>query len=144
MTNVSVRSKLIDATYENGISTVKLQTPLGVKTGTARLHADDAKFASSLVGCQYAEFRALIQYYKDKVKQLKVQLKAYITLKNDCGCAGIDRSGESTYKILLTHINMTRKEIADYEAVIQAIEEQIATAITERDELHKKLKDKNK
>lgn len=60
---------------ESGISTVIIDTDLGVFTGKSTLHEEDRDIKSIFQGCKYAEMRAMIKYGKEKIKLLKIKVK---------------------------------------------------------------------
>lgn len=61
---------------ELGVSTVIISTNLGDFCGQAHLHPEDAArgLGSEITGCVFAEYRALIKYFKAGKKDAKVQL----------------------------------------------------------------------
>lgn len=71
----------VDATFnkETGVSTTTILTDLGLFTGTAYLHEEDRDIMSEYEGCKYAEWRAIIKYYKALLKQKKA---IYLNLQN--------------------------------------------------------------
>lgn len=81
--------KLIQANFnkEDGVSYVKISTDYGNFEGLAFLHPDDAELASTYLGCDIAEHRALISYFKHRKtivnRELQVLYKVNKQLKND-------------------------------------------------------------
>ena len=66
-------SSIFDA--ETGVSTVIIQTELGIFQGRARLHPDDQDNISNLAGCRIAEERAILKYLKTLLKYKKIEFK---------------------------------------------------------------------
>lgn len=72
-----------------GQSFVIMETEVGTATGHAYLHPDDKDVVSKFQGCRIAEFRAWITYANEKMKLLRIEIKAltdlekiYISLKD--------------------------------------------------------------
>ena len=89
---MKIQMKTISSDYneETGLSKVTVATDLGLITGYASLHPDDAEIASHFAGCRYAEMRAGIKYMKEKIKISKCQLeplkRVYNILINKKNC----------------------------------------------------------
>lgn len=67
--------KLKESDFTNGISTIVLATELGEFVGTARLNPEDK--ASSFFGCELAELRAKLKYFKIKKKNAYIAWKTF-------------------------------------------------------------------
>ena len=67
--------KILESNYNNGHSTITIQTASGIFTGNANLHPEDKDVESRIVGWEIAEQRAIINYYKDKIKKEKNIIK---------------------------------------------------------------------
>ena len=69
---MKIQMKTIASDYNEitGTSEVTVATDLGLITGYAYLHPDDAEIASHFAGCRYAEMRAGIKYMKLKIKMM--------------------------------------------------------------------------
>ena len=67
--------KILESSYDKGYSTITIQTASGVFTGHANAHPEDKCVESRIVGWKIAEQRAIIKYYKDKIKKEKNILK---------------------------------------------------------------------
>lgn len=69
--------KLVSANYyeECGTSVVEIMTELGKFKGVAELHEDDKDIASHFIGCEIAEYRATIQYFKKLLYRLNIEIK---------------------------------------------------------------------
>ena len=66
---------ILESNYNNGYSTITIQTASGNYTGHAKVHPEDKCISSRIVGWKIAEQRALIKYYKDKIKKEKNIIK---------------------------------------------------------------------
>ena len=75
-----MRYKLLYSNFnkETGTSKVIIRTPLGDFEGHTKIHKEDQDIQSIFQGCRYAEIRAIIKYYKEK---LKIQKNKIITLE---------------------------------------------------------------
>lgn len=75
--------KLISSNYdeEDGISEVVIATEIGNFYGCAFLHPDDENVASSFLGCEIAEYRATIAYFKEVLKRINISLNTLYELQ---------------------------------------------------------------
>lgn len=76
--------KLIDAKYydEDGTSEAIIATEIGNFYGYAFLHPEDESVKSNFLGCEIAEYRATIAYFKERLKRLNIELKTLYEIKN--------------------------------------------------------------
>lgn len=84
--------KLIDAGYneDSRISYSKVRTPLGNFMAYAKLSNEDKNEGSSYTGCLIAEYRCYILYWRQKIKNINIELQTYYKLlkdfsNEDCG-----------------------------------------------------------
>lgn len=83
-----MKIKIKNSNYdkETGISTIVILTDCGEFKGKAVLHEEDRDIESSFAGCQIAEMRAIVKYFKYRVKVTKIKIEGLInyekTLKN--------------------------------------------------------------
>lgn len=75
--------KLIDSNYNKGISYVKILTDKGTFEDYAYLSEEDKEQESIFAGCQIAEYRCIIQYYKKVLSQINLKLQTYYDLQKD-------------------------------------------------------------
>lgn len=75
--------KLFDSNYdeESGISFVEIETDYGHFCGYSFLSDDDKEIASSFLGCELAEYRAIIQYFEKCLMRVDIQIKCIEDLK---------------------------------------------------------------
>ena len=68
--------KIIDSSYDENtnIAFVKIKTNIGNFIGESKLHEEDRKYKSKFVGYRLAESKALINYYKAKVKKMNFEI----------------------------------------------------------------------
>ena len=133
--------KLIKSHYdkEDGMSFVKITTDLGCFDGYAFLNPEDKEIASKYLGCEIAELRAHIEYFKKRkyiinqrltaLKGLRKKFKKYISTNMDYADSIMDSA----------LINILNQQIAELERSrnlckqsIKDINKYIDTAIDER------------
>ena len=62
---------------DTGISTVVINTDVGVFQGTSKLHPEE-KYTSNFVGCQNAEYRALAKALRAVLRVTRAELKTLV------------------------------------------------------------------
>lgn len=69
--------KLLFSNYdkETKISTVLINTDLGIFKGQVILKEEDYDIESKFAGCEYAEMKAIIKYLKEKRKNINIEIK---------------------------------------------------------------------
>lgn len=70
--------KLVTSNFdkEDGVSYVKIATDCGHFEGWAFLHPEDADIVSTYLGCEIAEYRATIEYFKYKKHIVNIEIQA--------------------------------------------------------------------
>lgn len=130
---------LKDSDYDKttGLSYVEIETELGVYCGNAILHDDDKENASGFFGCEIAEYRATIEYFKDKIRILNIELNAlYDVYRKD--------EGLSIANPVVDQIKKRIKQKEEYKAElkrnIKSLKEVIQIKIDNRDKYLEKIK----
>lgn len=124
------KGELIFSEYDpgTGISTVRIKTDRGIFEGKASVHPDEES-PSRLVGCQYAEMRAYVKYFRYLIKLNKFAISKMRKM--------IERfpyyEYVSTKYCLRTEILKMEEDISNYKNEIKAIKEQIIKHDNERD-----------
>ena len=79
--------KLVKSNYdkEDGISVVEIQTDYGNFCDYSFLNPEDEDVASSFLGCELAEYRATIQYFKKCLVRVNIQINCWEDLKTRVG-----------------------------------------------------------
>lgn len=79
--------KLVKSNYnkEDGISFVEIQTDYGNFCDYSFLNPEDEDVASSFLGCELAEYRAIIQYFEKCLVRVNIQINCLEDLKNRLG-----------------------------------------------------------
>lgn len=124
------KGELIFAEYDpgTGISTVRIKTNRGIFEGKASVHPDEES-PSRLVGCQYAEMRAYVKYFRYLIKLNKFAIsKMKEMLKEFKGFS----YPTMTYYLTI-EITKMEGDISNYKNEIKAIKEQIIKHDNERD-----------
>ena len=143
---MKIQMKTISSDYneETGLSKVTVATDLGLITGYASLHPEDAEIASHFAGCRYAEMRAGIKYMKAKARIAKYQLeplkRVYNTLTNKKNC---DMSNKGI-KLLEKEIYTLEDDIETYNTHARTLNERLQKAIEARPNLIKDMMNKKK
>ena len=79
--------KLVKSNYdkEDGVSFVEIQTDYGNFCAYSFLSPDDKDVSSSFLGCELAEYRATIQYFKKCLTRVNIQINCLEDLKARLG-----------------------------------------------------------
>ena len=101
--------KLVKSNYdkEDGISFVEIQTDYGNFCDYSFLNPEDEDVASSFLGCELAEYRAIIQYFKKCLTRVNIQINCLEDLKSRLG------HEEPTLEKRLKQYKDYKKEITD-------------------------------
>lgn len=135
--------KLLDSGYdkEEGVSYVTIETEIGNFDGYAFLHPEDEMIESSFLGCEIAEYRATIEYFKKKLRTLNIEIKTLENLRKDF---------KNTYKedyhdceILERRMEQKLIQKKEYEMIIYSLKKSIDLKVDNRIEVLKKF-DKKK
>ena len=125
---------------ETGVSCVTLRTPLGEFTGYAKVHPEDAAFASPITGCRFAEIKALIKYRKAKVNVITNEIKGLTDFKNVLTGLTIIDDNDISLKYLRRQIDIKREERQCLLNSIESMRSNMKDSIALADTLHKKGK----
>ncbi len=113
---------------ENGLSVVHLYTPEGVFSGAACCAAEDMEYISSYFGCELAELRAWIHYYKFLIRiahsKVEVCRHLYKTTPRDVKSSGMIKE----------ELEKWRTTVKDLKESIHDMNEEITNLIKQRDE----------
>lgn len=135
--------KLLNSVYdkEDGVSCVTIETEIGNFNGYAFLHPEDEMIKSSFLGCEIAEYRATIEYFKKKLRILNIEIKTLENLRKDF---------KNTYKedyhnceILERRMEQKLIQKKEYEMIIYSLKKSINLKVDNRIEVLKKF-DKKK
>ena len=98
--------KILESSYIKGHSIIVIQTASGTFTGHAKVHPEDKIVESRIVGWKIAEQRAIINYYKDKIKKEKNIIKGIEELtKNFNTASAVTYAAE---KLIYQHKNQIK------------------------------------
>ena len=128
--NLKVINSAFDETTR--ISTTTILTDIGQFTGIAKLHPDDAQYASRYAGCRYAEIRATIKYLKAKKTMMRTQIKELYRLLNQIKSRKDRNSIEEV-------VNIYKNQIENCNKYILLLKDNLQKSIKERE----KIIDKN-
>ena len=132
--------KLLESSYEEGVSCSIIQTDIGNFYGYAFVHPEDKEVASTFVGCEVAEYRATIYYFQEKVRRLNCELNALYQLRNDF-VKKLNLENEALIQ-LCKRIEQKETQKAIYRTDIANIKQVIKDKLEKRIEFLNKIKDK--
>ena len=130
----------VDFNPETGLSTATIETDLGRFTGTSLLREEDREIISSYAGCSYAEFKAIRNYLKARVRVKRNEafaLKGIITaFENSSQVENGSRACAIVYRAYYKVLN----EIKELKKGIKSLGERISLSAAERDKILKRIK----
>ena len=143
--------KLLHSNYDeaSGHSYVKIGTDCGIFEGHAFLHPEDSEVASSFFGCEIAEYRATLEYFKKKLHFLNIRQLSLLDLKRDYKNLQKDSFlyslglGDRYCRILNKRICQNEVQIKEYKANIKSLKVVINSAFEAREKTLAKIQ-KNK
>lgn len=132
--------KILKAEYKDGFSNVALSTDCGVFYGTALLHEEDKNIASSFLGCEIAEYRATIAYFKEKVKRINIEILTLENLRQDF----IKKYRENYHECELLEKRLKEKKVLkrEYKDSIKSLNKLIKNKVENRITIINKIKEK--
>lgn len=139
--------KLLQSNYDeaSGHSYVKIGTECGIFEGHAFLHPEDKNIASSFFGCEIAEYRATIEYFKKKLHFLNIRQLSLLDLKRDYKNLKANSFlysiglGDKYCDILDKRIYQNKIQINEYKANIKSLKAVINNAFTAREKTLAKI-----
>lgn len=77
--------KLLTSNFdkEDGVSYVKIATDCGNFEGFAFLHPEDKEIVSTYLGCEIAEYRATIEYFKHKKYIVNIEIQELFRIRKE-------------------------------------------------------------
>ena len=129
-----MKTKLIFSKYEEstGVSISVIRCRYGEFTGIARLNPEDRANASSFVGCEIAERRAVIKALKAQLREVKAMQKAVKMIIQDLEKSKTYQKHSIANRHLRKSYWLYQKQILDIKKNISEIEESINTKLSER------------
>lgn len=109
--------------------------------GHARLHPDDAEWASQFTGCRIAELRAELNALKDECQWAKAEYKFYKDFVTSCTQYKNWNPEEKSAKVVFRQLNRRRRAMEKAAAAVAEKEQEIAVAVKST-EYMKRVKDK--
>lgn len=143
---MKIQMKTIASDYneETGLSSITIATDIGLITGYASLHPEDAEIASHYAGCRYAEMRAGIKYMKSKAKIAKYQLEPLKRIYNELINKKNYNINNMGIKLLEREIYTLEDDIETYNTHARTLNERLQKAIEARPNLIKDMMNKKK
>lgn len=129
-----MKTKLIFSKYEEstGVSISVIRCRYGEFTGIARLNPEDRANASSFVGCEIAERRAVIKALKAQLREVKAMQKAVEMIIEELEKSKTYQKHSVENRRLRKSYWLYQKQILDIKKNISDIEESINTKLSER------------
>ena len=126
--------KLIFSKYEEstGVSISVIRCRYGEFTGIARLNPEDRANASSFVGCEIAERRAVIKALRTQLREVKAMQKAVEMIIEELEKSKTYQKHSVENRRLRKSYWLYQKQILDIKKNISDIEESINTKLSER------------
>ena len=136
-----MKTKLIFSKYEEstGVSISVIRCRYGEFTGIARLNPEDRANASSFVGCEIAERRAVIKALKAQLREVKAMQKAVKMIIQDLEKSKTYQKHSIENRRLRKSYWLYQKQILDIKKNISDIEESINTKLSERASILKRF-----
>ncbi len=133
--------KILKAEYKDGFSNVTLNTDCGIFYGTALLHEEDKNIASSFLGCEIAEYRATILYFKEKIKRINIEILTLENLRQDF----IRKYRENYHECELLEKRLKEKKNLkeEYKNNIKSLNKLIKNKVENRITIINKIKEKS-
>lgn len=131
-------TRLIFSNYdeEDGISYVKIQTNIGHFEGYAYLNEEDKEYASKFFGCKIAEYRAIIEYLKERIFRTNLELNELKKLDEYMPM------NIKTYEYLKKRINQKENYKKQCKEDIRSLRKHINSSIEERFKFLEERKEK--
>ena len=123
----------------SGISMATIRTKKGLFTGIAKLNPDDKDCGSRFAGCQYAETRARIKYYKEMRKEAVIKRKAMKDLYFSIYEAKDFRESSFESRKIKRAFSQYNFEVERWDKIIHDEEEGIRKSVETREVALKKI-----
>ena len=119
--------KIVNADFnrETGISKVKIITNLGEFEGSSKLHEEDKDIISNYEGCRYAEIRALIKYFKAKIKNQEIKIKTINNLIGNMEKLYNYAKNTPEARFIRKQYYIEQKNLQDLKDILNKLEEKV-------------------
>ena len=136
-----MKTKLIFSKYEEstGVSISVIRCRYGEFTGIARLNPEDRANASSFIGCEIAEKRAVIKALRTQLREVKAMQKAVEMIIEELEKSKTYQQHSVENRRLRKSYWLYQKQILDIKKNISDIEESINTKLSERASILKRF-----
>ena len=112
--------------------------------GSARLHPDDYDNASEIIGCQYAEARAIANTLMIKLRNLKAKYKDFQEFVQSCEQYKNFDPESPTAKVMYRQLNRRRIEIEKLEKDIEFYKTMPERSEKKREMFRKRVEERKK
>lgn len=111
---------------EEGLAAVMVKYGNREFTGFAKVAEEDKDKANEFTGCRLAELRATRKAIKSSLTEMNKEYDTVNEFVNNCLQTKKFDAGSPTAKVMFRQLNILNKKIAQGEAGLAAIDEQIA------------------
>ena len=127
---------------KENLASVDIQHLDQVFTGEAKIHPDDEKYASELVGCSYAESRAIIKALKYERKLTMAEAEQCRKFVKACECYKDWDKESPTAKAVYRQLNRKIKKVNDITDEINKEMLALQRSMTQRTIIQKRFESK--
>ena len=124
---------------QTGKSIVTIQTPLGLFTGESQLDEEDKAISSKYAGCQYAEMKAIMKYFKRKISNYKIEINALENFNKSMRNKKDYDNESAEMRSLRKEIYIKKKNIKDYEDRLNSLRNHLLKNIEQREKVVKRV-----
>ena len=137
------RIDLIKADFdpETGISTTVIETDLGRFIGTSLLREEDKETASSYAGCSYAEFKAIRNYLKARLRVKRNEAFALKGIIAAFESSSQVENGSRPCAIVYRAYYKALNEVKELKEGIKSLGQRISLTVAERDKIIKRIQE---
>lgn len=136
-----MKIKLIFSKYEEstGVSISTIRCKYGEFVGIARLHPGDKAIASSFLGCEIAEKRAIIKAFKARRREVVAMQKAIERVINDIAeTKTYERNSPENRRLRKTYYRY-QQELFDIDSQIGSLSASIDKKLEQREDVLKRF-----
>lgn len=140
-----MKIKIVESWFneETGVSKVVINTDRGIFCGTAQLHEEDRDIASNFAGCEYAEMRAIVKYFKRRAKDTQIKITGLQNYEKRL----LGRKDYQKHSVenrqLRKYMKQLEQEKIDWEEKASSLENKIQIAMKNREKMVREMTKKS-
>ena len=139
-----LKTKHMSFDYDTGKAVFAYEYDNHIFEGTAKCHEDDSDFGSELVGLKYAETRALIKYFKFRLRDCSLVLKTLNNLYRNMSTSSDFNIHSKVTKKLTSRIKEVESQIESFEYHIKELTERMKVDMDNRTKMYEKIRENRK